>query len=118
MASWLAKRKMYVTAYLIYTDAAGAQAQPCGEIMVQSGKGGDGKTFFNWALDVRSCAPSQRALLALDGYYTPGGSGYARVPNHLRPILRAFWKNMRERRLIRQGERVVNTLYEDGYEFC
>jgi hypothetical protein len=115
MATWTEKRKMYMTAYLIYIDH-GARAMPCGAAVVQSTRS-SGMEMISWAIDVRDCAADERNLSMLDDYYHSGGSGYRRVPRRLTPILRLFWANMRKRNLIGRGEQIVNMVYEDGYGF-
>lgn len=115
MATWSNKRKMYMTA-LIITQDVGAQAQPCGQEIVQHSKGG-GKDFMEWAIDFRRCSGNEIFLQLLDDYYGQESKGYHRVPMTLRPVLRMFWKEVYKRRLLRQGERIVNLLYEDGYAF-
>lgn len=116
MAHWSSKRKMYMTASLIYQNM-GPGAQPCGQEVVQSSKGG-GMNFMEWAFDVRKCAGEEIHIMLLDDYYVTESSEYSAVPRHLSPVLRVFWKNMKRRRLIGTGERIVQALYEEEYIYC
>lgn len=111
--SYRDKPRIWKVATFILEDE-GPRALPIGEPIVQSQKKGS-KAFVEWAIDVRRCAPDHHHK-AIDEHYLQPSNEYRRIPNHLRPILRMWWNNIRLRRLHIHGQRVVSVVYGDASE--
>lgn len=99
------KREMVRTAAEIIDSETGGRAQPIGQERVQSSKGG-GKTFLDWALDMKSCG---------EGAFVIYLSKEEKPLSHTeRWELRRFWKAAGERYgLIANGLWIMGQM---GYE--
>lgn len=99
------KREMVRTAAEIIDSETGGRAQPLGQERVQSTKGG-GKTFLDWALDIKACGPDVFPL-----YVTESEEPLTHAQ---RWAIRRFWAEVRGRHgLIKTGLWIMAQM---GYE--
>ena len=99
--------RIWKTAYYLLADD-GAQSVPVGEDAVQRSRGA-GRTWQEWAIDMRRLCPD-RQLAAVDNHYLTPSNDYRRIPPALKITIRTIWKQAHKRGLYDRGVYIVESV--------